>query len=291
MRRSASILLLVFLVGALLIPAENFLIAQENSSQVAARRAQLEKELAGLEAEIDQQQVLLQAKQRERVSLERDVAIFDAKIETARLAVRARTIAIQRLNQEITGKEVTIGDLNDKFGRQQDSLAQLIRRTNEIDDYSLAEVLLGNQNLSEFFEDLDSFNSIKGALRDSFRVIEVTKVDTEVQKTSLEGKRTEELELRSLQELQKKKIEVQEAEKQRILTITRGVKEVYQDFIRSKEKTAAQIRTELFTLRGTAAIPFEKALEYAVHASQKTGVRPALILGVIAQESRWKSVV
>ena len=190
MSRFISIFLLVFLIGALAIPAADLLFAQESGSQVAARRVQLEKELAGLEVEIKQQQVLLQAKQRERVSLERDVAIFDAKIETARLAVRARKIAIRRLNQDIAGKEGTIGDLNEKFRRQQDSLAQLIRRTNEIDDYSLAEILLGNKNLSEFFEDLDSFNSIKEALRDSFRVIEVTKIDTEVQKMSLEGKLT-----------------------------------------------------------------------------------------------------
>jgi len=63
------------------------------------------------------------------------------------------------------------------------------------------------------------------------------------------------------------------------------VEAVYQKIIAGKEKDAATIRTELFTLRGSAAIPFEKAYEYAVRVGQKTGVRPALILGVIAEES------
>ena len=45
------------------------------------------------------------------------------------------------------------------------------------------------------------------------------------------------------------------------------------------------IKAELFTLRGTDAIPFEKALEFANIAFAKTGVRPAFLLGVIAEES------
>ena len=38
-------------------------------------------------------------------------------------------------------------------------------------------------------------------------------------------------------------------------------------------------------MRDAAAIPFGQALQYATLASQKTGVRPALILAVITQES------
>tara|TARA_Y100000310_G_scaffold63585_1_gene59055 strand:- start:43499 stop:44791 length:1293 start_codon:yes stop_codon:yes gene_type:complete len=249
------------------------------------RRAELEAELSVLEAEIAAQQELLRAKQNERVSLERDVAILDAKIERARLAIRARNISIQGLTDDIYGKELTIGELTAKFEREKDSLAQLIRRTNEIDHISLVEVILSNQNLSDFFEDLDSFDSIKLALKDSFEEIEVTKEDTEVEKSALEERRLDEVALRSLQELEKKKIEQQEAEKQKILKITKGVEDVYQNFIRSKEKSAAEIYAELFTLRGTAPIPFADAYRYATDVSNITGVRAAFILGVIAQES------
>src|SRR5438552_13278620 len=47
----------------------------------ASRRAELEQNLAQLEKEIADQQTILEGKQRERVSLERDVAILDANIE------------------------------------------------------------------------------------------------------------------------------------------------------------------------------------------------------------------
>ncbi|MBT3282744.1 hypothetical protein HON59_00670 [bacterium] len=254
-------------------------------SNVDAHRAQLERDLAALEAEIDVQQVLLQDKQRDRVSYERDVAILEAQIEKARLSIRARDIAISKINQDIDGKEEVIGGLNEKLNREKESLSQLLRKTNEIDNISLVEVVLGTQNLSEFFEDIDSFDSIKLALSDSFKDIAETKSNTESQKRTLQSKQEDQMDLRNIQKQQKGKIEKREEEKQAIVDATKGVEDEYQKLIKSKEKSAAQIRSELFALRGSAAIPFEKALDLANIASAYTGVRPAFLLGVIAEES------
>ncbi|PIT96931.1 hypothetical protein COT82_00465 [Candidatus Campbellbacteria bacterium CG10_big_fil_rev_8_21_14_0_10_35_52] len=254
-------------------------------SSVEARRAQLESNLEIIEEEINTQQILLQNKQRERVSFERDVAILEAQIEKTKLSIKARDISIIKINQDINKKEEVIGALNEKLEKEKESLGQLIRKTNKIDNVSLAEIILGNQNLSDFFEDIDTFNSIKTALNKSFEEIEGTKVSTESQKRAFQDKKSEELELRDIQILQKNKIEKQEKEKQAIVEATKGVEAEYQKLIKTKEKSAAQIRSELFALRGSAAIPFEQALELANAASKKTSVRTALILGVIAEES------
>ena len=257
----------------------------QDGGVVSSRRAQLEKDLEQIEAEISVQQVVLEEKKEERVSIERDVSILEAKIEKARLSIRARNLDIQGLTGDITDKEMVIVRLDERLGREKESLAQLIRKTNEIDNFSIIEVMLSSKNLSHFFEDIDSFDSIQIALQDSFVEITDTKDITRQQKKSLEDKKVEEVELRFIQELQKKKIEVQEGEKQDILKVTKGIEKAYQSIIQSKKKTAAQIRTDLFTLRGSAAIPFERALQYANEASAYTGVRPAFILGVIKNES------
>ena len=101
----------------------------------------------------------------------------------------------------------------------------------------------------------------------------------------LEEKQLDEVELRAIQELEKKKIEQRETEKKQILKVTKGQETLYQQVLKNQEKTAAQIRTELFTLRGSAAIPFGTALDYANVVSKQTGVRAAFILAVIAEES------
>ena len=249
------------------------------------RRAVLERDLAELEKQIDAQQSILQVKQRDSVSLERDVAILDAQIKAAELGIKARNLEIERLGGEIAGKESTIGKLRDKVAREKESLSQLMRRTRELDNFSLIEVVLDNKDLSDFFRDLDDFTSIQSGLQNSFDVLEATQAQTLEEKNALEEKQSEEQELRQIQTLQKKSIEGNKGEKDRILKATKGEEAKYQQNIKGIERSAAAIRTELFQLRGTAAIPFEKALEYASHVFQKTGVRPAFLLGVIAEES------
>ena len=259
--------------------------AQDISNIVTNRRAELEGQLAELQKEIDAQQQILQNKQRESVSLERDIAILNAKIDSAKLSIKARALVIENLNQDIGNKEKTIDGLSAKIDRELASLADLLRKTRELDNFSIAEFALSGSDLSAFFEDLDAFQTIKASLAQSFDELRSTKITTEEEKGSLESKVKEENDLKKIQELEKKRIEQQEAEKKDILKISRGVESVYQKIIKDKEKSAAQIRAELFALRGSAAIPFEKAYEYATLVSQKTGVRAALILGIIAEES------
>ncbi|MDP3726007.1 MAG: lytic murein transglycosylase [bacterium] len=279
------ILLFFVLFLVFFLNTSHFVFAQATSDDVLKRRAQLEEDLGGLEKRIVEQQTILQEKQRESVSLERDIAILDAKIQSAELSIRARDLTIKQLGADIGNKTEIIGNLRDKLTREKESLAQLLRKTREIDSFSLAEVILANKNISDFFVDVDSFNAIQAALSDSFEEIAATKNKTQEEKTALEEKRQEEQELRSIQELQKRRIEEDKGQKREILKISKGTETIYKNIIASIEKDATAIRTELFVLQGTDAIPFERALELANTASQKTGVRPALILGVIAEES------
>lgn len=276
---------IAFVLTIVVSGAPSLVLAQTEEA-VDERRQALQRELNKVESEIQEQQVVLDKKSAERASLERDVGILNASIQKSKLGIKARDLTIQNLSGEIGGKEKAIGSLNDKLGRQKESLGQIIRRANEIDDYSLVEVALSNQDISDFFEDVDSFASIQTALRASFDEIAGTKVETQKQKESLEDRRAQEVELKGLQELEKKKIEVQEAERRQVLNVTKGEEAVYQSILQQKQQTAAQIRAELFSLRGSAAIPFGKALEYANLASKQTGVRPALILGTLQQETK-----
>ncbi|MFA6898554.1 MAG: hypothetical protein WC250_04085, partial [Candidatus Paceibacterota bacterium] len=259
--------------------------AQDPASAVASRRAELEQQLSVLESQIKQQEQILNTQQEKSVSLERDVAIITAQINKAKLSIKARDLTIQKLSQEIGVKNSTISSLDAKLGREKESLAQLLRKTNEIDDFSLPEVVLSSDNLSSFFEDLDAFASIKQSLRTSFQEIGDTKDQTTAEKNNLEDKRNEETSLRQIQDLEKKKLEAQESEKKKILKESRGVEAVYQQVLKNTALSAAQIRAELFTLQGSASIPFAKAYDLAVRAGKKTNVRPAIILGIIAEES------
>lgn len=257
----------------------------QDAGAVQARRTVLQQQLDELERQIDAQQSVLLEKQKERTSLERDVAILDAQIAEAKLAIKRRTLVIQQLTANIQQKENTIFGLNRQLNSGLESLAAILRQKNELDHTSLVIAALSSEDFSEFFSDLDTFDTVNRALQELFIEIRGTRTVTEVEKADLEQKRQEEVQLRRVQELQEDRLHVAEREKQKILTQSKGQEKAYQDLISANKKTAAQIRSELFQLTGSAAIPFEKALEYANLAARESGVRPAFLLGVIAEES------
>lgn len=252
---------------------------------VGERKVALEKELAAYESQIDAFRKQIDDKRTEAASFERDIAILTAEIKKAQLAIKARTIAIEQLSDTIDEKSDLVETLLVRIDREKKSLAELLRRVEELGRTSFLEAFFALESISGFFEELDHFDTVQAAVHTSFTEIRKTKEMTEEEIDTLETRKSEEVELRALQQLEKRRIEEKEGEKKKILAVTKGVEAEYQKLLKSREKDAATIRSQLFLLRGSADIPFEKAVEYANVAYRATNVRPAFLLGVISEES------
>lgn len=250
-----------------------------------ACRAKLEADLAELEKEINVQSALLDTTQKQGVSLERDMAILTAQIQKAKLSIKAQNISIANLNDDIELKNRSIGTYAMRIDTEHDSLSGLIRRTAELDSYSLLEVALSDKKLSDFFSDVDNFQYIEDAIGASLNAIGVAKSATEDAKAALEDKVNKQMDLRHAQELEQKFLTSKETEKAQVLKVTKGQEAAYQKVLVEKRAKAASIRAALFALRDTGEIQFGQAYDYAKLVSQKTGVRPAFLLAIFMQES------
>jgi membrane-bound lytic murein transglycosylase B len=280
--RYSFLFALFFACTFLIAPAHSIALTEQ---QIAAQEAQWRAELEATEKEIAQWESVLSQTKTGTASLERDAAVLQAKINEAKAFIKKRQIQIEQLTRDIGLKTKTIAELEEKMNRGKESLAAILRSTNELDSYSLAEVMLSNKDLSQFFEDIDSYNSIKTSLEDQFNEIRELQNKTDSERKILDQKRTAEADTKAKVEADKKKVEIDETEKQRLITINKTQEKTYQQVIAEKQKKAAQIRAALFALRDTEGIAFGDALKYATLASQKTGVRPALILAILTQES------
>ncbi len=248
---------------------------------------QLKADLALCNAEIAKWQGVLSGT-RERVStIDGDVKALTAKIKAAESTIKAKNIAISQLSKDIDLRSEKIGELEVLIDDGKESLAQLIRRTNEIDDYSLAEVILDSKNLSEFFVDLDSFLAIQRDLETHFNNVRQKISQTEEERSRLSEVQNQELDAKYDVETQKKKIAVNEAEQKQLLAATKLEAKSYEQIVADRQAKASQINAALFRLRGVdgGGIPFKEALAYAKEASAYTGVRTAFILGILRQES------
>lgn len=272
-------------IFALVIFLSIFLNLSFVYAQQIKTREQLQAELNDLEAQIAAHKKNISEKQNQGASLSRDITILSEKIKQSQAQIKAHDKAISRLNQSITEKDRTIANLNNKMDREKDSLAQILRKTNYQDSYSLLDFGLSGHSLSNFFSDADSFSILQRALNQSFEDIKITKVDIESVRTELVDAKLEEVEIRKANLLEKKKVENNQLEKKDLLTVTKGQEATYKKLLADREKQAAKIKAALFELSGTKAINFGQAYDFALLAQKTTGIRPAFLLGLITVES------
>ena len=265
------------------IPAPTF--AEATIDAVTQRQQDLKSQLDSLESQIAEQQKLLDSAQSQRQTLQSQIGAFNAEIKKTQLQIKAIDIAITQLNGDIGVHNKTLTQLSTRLSAEKESLAQIMRQTQMLDDFSAVSVALGSQGVTDFFRDLDAFASIKSSLADSFSEIQKTSASTEAEKEALQSRLADQEQLRTVAQLAKQQVQVQQAEKQKLLAQTKGIEANYQKLIATSQKTAAQIRSELFMLRDSASIPFGTALMYAKIAEKATGTRAAVTLGVLKQET------
>jgi peptidoglycan hydrolase CwlO-like protein len=260
--------------------------AQTSSADVGARRAALQAQLDDLEKQIAATQGTLTGLKGEGQSIQRDINILDAGIKKSQLQIRATQVQIDALAQNIVVHANTIGELSGNLNSERASLAQIIRSTNQIDDSSLIEVVLSAEDLSTFFGDLDSYVTLKSALGQSSQQLVKTRAATETEKDALVTQKAEQERLRGIQAQEEASIVSQQAQKKVLLAKNKSTTAKYQSIFETQSKTAAQIRAELFSLAGgSGQIPLPTAITLAKAAGAATGVRPALILGILKQET------
>jgi len=266
-------------------------VAKAQTALTPEERQQLQQELAQVEADQKQAAADLASAQSKSSSLARDIAILDAKIKTAQLNIKAKNLLIRSLGDDITAKQSHINVLEDHIARGKESLAVILRKTREIDAYSLPEVILSQKDIAGFFGDLDTFEAVQQGLSDTFYQLKTDEASTSAEKNALTQRQNAETDAKHAIEVEQANIQADEAQQKTLLAVSKGNEKSYAAVIAQKKARAASIRAALFTLRDAAAIPFGQALQYAQLASQKTGVRPAFILAVITQESALGSNV
>jgi len=260
-------------------------------ASLAGERAKLEQELAEIESQIETLSGVVQTTQKERTTLERDVDVLNAKAERVKLEIRSYDLQISKLSQDINHHSDTISDLSVKMSKEKDSLAEIIRKTNESDFLSPVELILGYDNLSDFFIDIDFYEELQGELHNSLNKVQNIKNNTEKEKETLQSKKEEYVELKSVQESEKKNLSNLKTEKNRILTVTKGEEAKYQKLLEEKKETAAEIRTRIFRLFGGGELPFGEAVKIAQFAEKETGIRAAFLLAVLSQESAIDGII
>ncbi len=274
----------LFAVAILVAPFFSYAQEATPSAPTDAQKAALQAQLDQINQQIAKNQGDLSVLQTQRTSLERDVDILDSKIKNAQLGIKARDLTILQIKGGIREQELGINVLDSKVASGVQSVAQMLRETRVIDDMSFAQIALAG-NLQSLMQEIDDFETIQKALADSFQQMAAARSDLTARKTALEDQQQEEQDLKQIQVLQQNELKDNEKQKQQLVTAAKGQESVYQKIISTQKQTAAQIEAQLFSLRDTNSVSFGDMFAYAKQAAAVTHVRPAIILGILKEET------
>ncbi|MFA6353525.1 MAG: hypothetical protein WCW93_01175 [Candidatus Paceibacterota bacterium] len=292
------VIVFVFIFTALLFFgsfAVHKIIAADCSDSIYAKAnetacLQEQKDLEAQFIELSKQKAKLD-KQSSTYALE--VKKLTTQINALNAKIKARVLVITQLKIHIGEKVNTINSLSKKIDREHSSLAQLLRNTNEFDNNNLVNLILSNESIFDFYSDLESYNSIKQAIKDSVDVINGVKTETEVQKKDLEIKQDAETDAKYELESAQKQAAQLKTENSILKAGVDNQAATVKKLADEKKARANKIRNALIQFQGSGIsnkeIKFGEAYDYAKKASLKTGVRAALILAIMQQETSFGS--
>lgn len=251
----------------------------------AQSEEQLKKELAKTEEEIRAQEAILNQQKAKSNVILGEVTKLTTQIKTVQKNLDSKNSVIKELGSDISIKDQNVVQLNNKLDRSTEILAEIIRAKNKIDDISLFEIITTYDNLSDFFVNIDSVATIQNAIDNLLDQVRELRGLNEEEKRKLEEKKNRELEIKAKIEVEKKEVVVKETAQKSLLAVSKSIEQTHEQELAVKRAKAESIRTALFKLRDTQGVSFDQALRYANAAEKATGVRAAIILAILKQES------
>jgi peptidoglycan hydrolase CwlO-like protein len=279
-----KISLLLLLVTVMAIPSVS-VIAEMTPEE---ERAQLEKELKELEEQIKEYEKDITRTEAEIQTLRQRINNLKNKINQLDLEIRRSNLIIQDLGLQIRDTEGSIETTSLKIEDLKEKLVGSLRTIYEEDQKPLVEVLFSEETISGFFDNLMALEILNLESQGLLEDIKGLKSSLEEQKEKLGGEKDElEETVRSLA-YQKQESEAVRKEQETLMGMTETQHDQYVKQKEITEQKAAEIRARIFQLAGIPEVEmptFGEALEVAKWVQGQTGVRPALLLSIITQES------
>ncbi|MFH1575327.1 MAG: lytic murein transglycosylase [Candidatus Nealsonbacteria bacterium] len=269
------------LVSVLAIP-RLFVFANPSPSE---ERQALEEELEKLEEQIAGYDKNIAATAQEKKTLENTIASLKNKIKKLDLQISQSNIIIKDLGFQIDDTEISIDKTSLKIDEGKTRLAAILQKTYEEDQRPLVEILI-SEGLSDFFDNLVALEALNVKNRELLTNIKSLKFYLEDQKQSLDDEKGALEKQVEIQALQRQQSTATKQEQDSLLKLTEAEYQKQLTEKTSVEKQAQAIRGRIFELIGIPEAPtFGEAYEIAKFVSERTGVRPALLLAVLTQES------
>lgn len=173
--------------------------AADEITDLSQKMDSKKKEIDTLQKEIDGYKENIKIKQQESKSLKNQIAIIDNQVAKVTLDIEMTQKRIEETNLEIQELNLKIDKTQDQVVKTKDKIAEYLRLLYTQDQTSYMEVILLNQNFSDFFDQMKYTEEIHTNLKTELEKLKKSQQDlnnnkiTQLEKIKLEEKLKDEL--------------------------------------------------------------------------------------------------
>ena len=255
---------------------------EENDKLISEKREEIdeiEEKIKGFEAEIKAQQ----GKER---TLKREIALYNNNIYKNELEIKQTKLSIEEAGIELEEIEKKIKEGEEKITRDRENLKNLIRLLYTYQQDSLLEILIFEDDISDFFNKVDAAESLKNEVFTTIIDLKNEKKELESKDKELHEQREGMGQLIQIRSGQNDSIAVLKVQKDELLEVTRGEEAQFNQLLEENKSILPSLKAQLYDLQSLGnKIKFEDAFSAAKHIGSVIGVRPAFLLGILKVES------
>ncbi len=294
----------ILLLGVLLCSAlaARSMTAQESSPSPSPSFAPVPNaspELATKEAELAELQGKIRAlkdargkKEGEKTTLTSAIEILEDRVRQIRLELDYTRVSIEEARIRIRQTTDELDALAKKQERLREQIRAALRLMATVDERSPVETLLTGETFADFLSNQQALARVQSQATSVLLHTQELKTAREAREEDLRNRHEELQGLAKLQAAQRAELQEEEGRKRTALSKTVADAAKLSSLVAEAEQARREIQQEIFSLRNAGIqLSLKQAEEFARFAGGATGVRPALLLGVLKIESNIGSNV
>lgn len=219
-------------------------------------------QIQNLTKQIDVYNKNLAAKQRELNNLSNQIGTLNQSMAKINLEIEKVGLEIETLNLKIENTELKIQAKEKEIADQKEVVAEVLRTLHrEQQKSSLLEILVLNNNFSEFMSEIDRLESMQSSLVQGVEDLKTVKMALNDDKGNLENGRVELDTLKSVLDNKVGSLDSQKAAKYNLLDVTQGQEAKYQELLKKAKEEQEQINSDIVYLEKVAREKLNRQLE------------------------------
>lgn len=219
-------------------------------------------EIQELKKQVEVYEKNIIAKKRDLNSLSSQISTLNESIGKINLEVKTVELEIETIYLKIENKQLKIEAKEKEIVDQKEIVATLLRKLHRQQQQGgLLEVLIMNDNFSEFMSEVDRLEKMQNSLVKEVKGLDIVRIALNNDKEGLEEENLELSSLKGILENKAASLDTQKVAKSNLIEITKGQEAQFQELLAQAQQEQKQMDSDIVYLEKVAREKLKRQLE------------------------------